>query len=233
MRLAERDLDGNTRLDSDELTSLQLWLDDGDAKLESGELRDLADYEIFAIGTRLSSSNDLMQSNAFLLSDSAIMTESVWFASCGDVVDDPTEDNQINSAPNAVLDFLTTSRNTAQQIDVLENDTDPDGGALSILSFAQPQHGTVTTATDGTLTYTPEDGFICVDYFVYIVTDGENESLTTVRVDVVEVADDPDTDQPNNGNGNDSSDDSKNAAETATAVVRRAGNAAKHAAILR
>lgn len=123
MRLAERDLDGNTRLDSDELTSLQLWLDDGDAKLESGELRDLADYEIFAIGTRLSSSNDLMQSNAFLLSDSAIMTESVWFASCGDVVDDPTEDNQINSAPNAVLDFLTTSRNTAQQIDVLENVT--------------------------------------------------------------------------------------------------------------
>ncbi|MBS0658202.1 MAG: PQQ-binding-like beta-propeller repeat protein [Verrucomicrobia bacterium] len=50
------------------------------------------------------------------------------------------------------------------------NDYDPDGGALSIISFTQPAHGALTQNADGTLNYTPSPGYTGgTDTFSYTV----------------------------------------------------------------
>jgi subtilisin family serine protease len=71
--------------------------------------------------------------------------------------------------PTAVADTATTFENTAVRIDVLANDTDPDGDRLTLTGFRQPSHGTVLANTDGTLQYTPAAGFVGTDSFTYTI----------------------------------------------------------------
>jgi hypothetical protein len=90
-----------------------------------------------------------------------------------------------NEPPLAVDDFASTQQATAVVIDVLANDSDPDGGALAIDSFTQPAHGTATDNGDGTLTYTPNPGFSGVDSFEYTIRDGQGGTASaTVNVTV-------------------------------------------------
>lgn len=97
-----------------------------------------------------------------------------------------------NLAPTAVDDPTeTTGLNTQLTgIDVLANDTDPEGDPLSIATFdaASAQGGTVGCATGvagGTCTYTPATDFIGIDTFTYTATDGVNTSgPATVTVEV-------------------------------------------------
>lgn len=92
-------------------------------------------------------------------------------------------------APVAQNDQISTSRNTPVVINVLGNDKDPDGDPLSVASFSQPAHGTVTLNLDGTLTYTPEAGFSGADSFTYAATDQTSDSGATVSVQVVPALD--------------------------------------------
>ncbi len=97
-----------------------------------------------------------------------------------------------NLAPTANDDpSETTGINTQLTgIDVLANDTDPEGDPLSIATFdaSSTQGGTVgcvTGVTGGTCTYTPPTGFIGTDTFTYTATDGVNNSgSATVTVEV-------------------------------------------------
>jgi hypothetical protein len=59
---------------------------------------------------------------------------------------------------------------------VLANDTDADGDVLRAIGATQPVNGTVTLATDGSLTYTPDAGFTGKDVFTYRADDGEDVS---------------------------------------------------------
>ena len=60
--------------------------------------------------------------------------------------------------PTAVNDTKTVAEDSgATAIDVLANDTDPDGGPKTIASASDPAHGTVAVAGDNlSLTYTPD-----------------------------------------------------------------------------
>src|SRR5262249_6905513 len=58
-----------------------------------------------------------------------------------------------NHPPVAVDDNAITSAVTPVTVAVLANDSDPDGDSLSIRSFTQASHGTVTKNLDNTLTY--------------------------------------------------------------------------------
>ena len=71
--------------------------------------------------------------------------------------------------PSANTDAATTFENIAVRIDVLANDTDPDGDKLTLTGFRQPSHGTVLANTDGTLQYTPASGFAGTDSFTYTI----------------------------------------------------------------
>ncbi len=98
---------------------------------------------------------------------------------------DATFEGVINSAPIAFDDTAATSADTSVAIDVLANDTDADGDALSVQSFGQASNGTVVENSDGTLSYTPDAGFSGTDSFTYTVTDGIDEDApATVTVTI-------------------------------------------------
>ena len=90
----------------------------------------------------------------------------------------------VNEAPVAVDDTATTSENTAVTVDVLNNDSDPDGDALTVGSVTQGTHGSVINNGDD-VTYTPDSGFSGTDSFTYTVSDGNGGTDTaTVTVTV-------------------------------------------------
>lgn len=91
--------------------------------------------------------------------------------------------NPINDTPVAVDDTATTPENTPVIILVLNNDIDDD--SLTVNSITQGVNGTVTT-NGTTITYTPETSFNGIDYFTYVITDGEklsNSANVTVTVE--------------------------------------------------
>ncbi len=70
--------------------------------------------------------------------------------------------------------------------DLLANDTDGDGDALTITGITQPSNGTLTDNGDGTYTYTPTGGYSGTDSFTYTVTDGTDTDTATVTLTVSE-----------------------------------------------
>lgn len=93
----------------------------------------------------------------------------------------------INDAPTAMDDLITTDRNTAVNVTILQNDSDVDGDNLNIEAFAQAANGTVTQ-NGQQLTYTPDNNFIGTDEFDYTIADGNGETATaTVRINVIDV----------------------------------------------
>jgi hypothetical protein len=87
-KLALLDSEGDGVLADAELEMLGVWIDDGDAKLEEGELQSAADAGIASISTAMETvlddqGRELMQSSAFSVDGTEILTEDVWFA-CSD-----------------------------------------------------------------------------------------------------------------------------------------------------
>jgi VCBS repeat-containing protein len=77
-------------------------------------------------------------------------------------------------------------------INVLANDTDPDGRRLMIVGATQGANGSVTINADGTLAYAPNKNFSGTDTFNYTVSDGEGGAATaTVSVVVEPINDAP------------------------------------------
>ena len=93
-----------------------------------------------------------------------------------------------NGAPVLKDDAAQTTANTPVTVDVLANDTDPDGGTLSISGFTQPSGGTVTL--DGRkLVFTPNKDFTGDTTFTYTVDDGQGSTATaSVAIHVVPAA---------------------------------------------
>ena len=80
-KLALLDADEDGSVSGDELRGLALWLDDGDAELDSGELESLSDHGIASISTQMEvDSEGRMRSTAELADGTSLMTEDVWFA---------------------------------------------------------------------------------------------------------------------------------------------------------
>jgi len=88
-------------------------------------------------------------------------------------------------SPDAVDDPATTDMDTPVTIDVLANDTDPDGDPLDVIAVTQGSDGAVAINPDDTVTYTPTPGFLGTDSFTYTVSDGnggEDTAPVTVTV---------------------------------------------------
>lgn len=77
-----------------------------------------------------------------------------------------------NTAPQANNDSATTKVDTSVTVDVLSNDTDADGDTLTIIGVSTPSYGTVAIS-NGSITYTPDGGYIGNDSFSYTIDDGQ------------------------------------------------------------
>ena len=90
-----------------------------------------------------------------------------------------------NLSPTAFNDTATTSQGTEIVIDVLANDTDPEGDALQVDGFIDAQNGQAIDNGDGTFTYIPDPGFVGTDEFWYWVEDANGQlSQASVQVTV-------------------------------------------------
>jgi len=85
-----------------------------------------------------------------------------------------------NNLPVAVEDSVTTTVDTAVDIDVLANDSDPDGDPLTVTEVIQASNGTVSINDAGTVHYVPIAGFTGKDTFTYSINDGRNGTATAM-----------------------------------------------------
>ena len=86
-----------------------------------------------------------------------------------------------NRTPDAVEDSAVVFFNETVTVDVLANDTDPDGDTLSIVpeSVAALTLGQATLNADGTITFDPQGNVASLSVF-YTVTDGRGGSDSAV-----------------------------------------------------
>jgi len=100
--------------------------------------------------------------------------------------------NAVNDEPVLGVDGEVVFRNTSNNVvDVLDNDSDPNGDALTITAITQPANGTAAiTGAGTTVSYTPDAGYLSPpqepDVFTYSVSDGNGGSATsTINMFVV------------------------------------------------
>jgi hypothetical protein len=93
----------------------------------------------------------------------------------------------VNDAPVADDDALTTDEETPGNVSVLVGDTDVDGDTLTVANPSDPDHGSVScNPTTGVCTYTPDPDYLGPDSFTYEVSDGQLTDEGLVSVTVVE-----------------------------------------------
>ncbi len=94
----------------------------------------------------------------------------------------------INDPPIATDNNYTLQEDTPLSANVLHDgvpDSDIDGDGLHVISYSSPQHGTLSTDSNGTFTYTPDTNFYGNDTFYYRISDGnggEAGALVTLTI---------------------------------------------------
>jgi hypothetical protein len=81
----------------------------------------------------------------------------------------------VNHDPVAVDDEASTTMGMPVDVDVLANDSDPDGDTLTVIDYegTSTYGGAVSCTGAGVCTYEPPVGLVCLDTFTYVVGDGE------------------------------------------------------------
>ncbi|WP_299041449.1 tandem-95 repeat protein [uncultured Tateyamaria sp.] len=130
--------------------------------------------------------NELLFTPAENFNGEATVTYTITDGNGGnDVADLVVTVNPVNDAPDAVDDADTTPFNTPITIPVLDNDTDVDGDTLRVTEATSP-NGDVDINPDGTITFTPTDGFEGDAIIDYTITDdqgGFDSAQVTVTVE--------------------------------------------------
>src|SRR5258708_36544701 len=86
-----------------------------------------------------------------------------------------------NQAPVTQNDSTATTPGFAVQLNVLANDSDADGDALTVSAFTQGANGAVTCLPNGSCSYKPNFGFSGQDTFTYTASDGHGGAHTCHR----------------------------------------------------
>ncbi|MCW8820853.1 MAG: Ig-like domain-containing protein, partial [Sulfurovum sp.] len=90
-----------------------------------------------------------------------------------------------DTAPVASNDSANTDENVPVTVNVLDNDTDPNGDTLYVISVTQPFNGFSVIATideNDAVTYIPSSGFKGSDSFTYTISDGSETDTATVSI---------------------------------------------------
>ena len=87
-----------------------------------------------------------------------------------------------SAVPNAEDDASSTSAATPVDVEVLINDSDPNNQTLIVTGTTQASNGTVSVNPDGTVEYTPDDGFTGDDQFNYTICNEDGACDTALVV---------------------------------------------------
>ncbi|WP_433792420.1 Ig-like domain-containing protein [Actinoplanes sp. CA-252034] len=82
----------------------------------------------------------------------------------------------VSGLPVAASDSAATPSGKAVDINVTGNDSDPDGGRLTVVRTAQPAHGRVAVNADRTVRYSPASAFHGIDTFTYTIEDAAGDT---------------------------------------------------------
>ncbi|WP_334850671.1 PKD domain-containing protein [Nostoc sp.] len=97
-----------------------------------------------------------------------------------------------SATPRANADTATTDQAKPVLINILANDSDADGtiNPSTVQIGTAPHTGSIIINSDGTLTYTPNNTFVGIDTFTYIVLDNDNaiSNEATVTVNINNIA---------------------------------------------
>ncbi|GAA2888668.1 hypothetical protein Acy02nite_70610 [Actinoplanes cyaneus] len=102
----------------------------------------------------------------------------------------------INGAPAAADDAVSVPTDTAVDIAVTANDTDPEAQPLQVAAVNTPSHGATRINPDQTVEYRPDPGFSGADSFGYTITDNAGNTASaqvTVQVENAAPTARPDT----------------------------------------
>lgn len=92
----------------------------------------------------------------------------------------------------AVDDAAVTNEEAAVRINVLANDSDPDGDALTTSAYLGPSKGMMVHNSDQSFTYTPSLNLYGSDSFLYKVTDSTGRTaLAMISITITPVDDPP------------------------------------------
>jgi len=95
----------------------------------------------------------------------------------------------VNDAPDAVDDADSTAFNTPVTVDLLANDSDVDGDTLSVVAASVPAaEGTLLDNGDGTVTFTPANGFTGDATISYTIADPDGLTDSATHVITVEAS---------------------------------------------
>ena len=93
-----------------------------------------------------------------------------------------------NAAPIAVDDDVAAIDPSTAVLAVTDNDSDPNGDPITIVSVSNVRGSNVRVASPTTVEFTPIAGFRGVATFTYTISDGTSTSTATVRVTVNDTA---------------------------------------------
>jgi len=98
----------------------------------------------------------------------------------------------VNDGPTALDDAYTVGESGLAVLDILTNDSDPEGDPLEITLISSPVDGAISLNADGTVTFdagsdflTLQDGQQATVTFDYQISDGEFTDIATVTVAVI------------------------------------------------
>ena len=101
-------------------------------------------------------------------------------------IDATTGLTQCRLGPVAQDDFAITSLDTSVTINVLLSNVGSDGDALEVVLLNSPVGATAVVNDDGTVTFTPSEGFLGTSTIHYLIEDSDgNSSEATLTVEVV------------------------------------------------
>ena len=88
--------------------------------------------------------------------------------------------NCVDDLPVAVADAATVAEDAAPTaVDVLANDTDPEGNSFLVVSVADAAHGTTQITGGGTeVSYQPDADYCGPDSFTYTITGGSSATVS-------------------------------------------------------
>lgn len=95
-----------------------------------------------------------------------------------------------NSPPIAEDDAFEGLEDQTIEGNVLDNDSDPDGDPISVISFTQPANGSVVVEPDGSFVYSPLSEFTGPDAFDYTISDGRGGTDTATVTIIINPVDD-------------------------------------------